>query len=239
LTPSIRSLPSSALVVVAHPDDCEFSCGGTVRKWADAGTAVTLITVAGGSLGSHDPELAGSDLVATREREQRESAQVLGIREVRFLRHADGRAQADESLIDALAVAIRELRPAVVLTHDPWKLYMLHPDHVEIGRAVVRAALRAREPLESIGNGLAAWRPAELWLFSAEQPNHVEGTSSAIDGQISALLCHRSQYQTSMGFDAADPAGRSEFVERFKRAAAEIGAGAGFDHGEAFRRIRL
>jgi LmbE family N-acetylglucosaminyl deacetylase len=229
----------SALIVVAHPDDCEFACGGSVAKWARAGTDVKLVVVTDGCLGSHDTAISDEELARIRENEQRQAAEVLGLRDVRFFGVRDGSARADEELVGRLVCEIRAVRPGRLVTHDPWKQYMLHPDHLEVGRAVVLAAVRAREPRVKMGVGLCEWRPDELWLFRAQAPDHIEDTSETHDQQTRALLCHRSQYSTSMGFECGDGGGRALFLSRFERAAAETGRLAGYARGETFRRILL
>jgi LmbE family N-acetylglucosaminyl deacetylase len=233
----VREALSSALVVVAHPDDCEFACGGTVGKWTKAGVRVTLVVVTDGHLGSHDTSINDSDLIRTRETEQREAGRILGLSDIRFYGVPDGGARADEELVERLLHEIRRTRPQRLVTHDPWKRYMLHPDHLEVGRAVVVAAVRAREP--RVKRELTEWRPEELWLFRAQDPNHAEDTSETYEQQVQALLCHRSQYSTSMGFDEGDEGGRVRFLRSFRQAAADAGEPAGYSRGEAFRRLRL
>jgi len=229
--------PTSTLVVVAHPDDCEFACGGTVGKWVKAGAKVSLVVVTDGRLGSHDTSISDDDLIQTREREQREAGRILGLSEILFYGIPDGGAHAEEKLVERLVFEIRRTRPQRLITHDPWKHYMLHPDHLEVGRAVVVAAVRAREP--RVKRELAEWRPDDLWLFRAEEPNHVEDTAEAYEQQAEALLCHRSQYPTSMGFEDGDEEGRLRFLERLGKATAEVGKPAGYSRGEAFRRLEL
>jgi LmbE family N-acetylglucosaminyl deacetylase len=233
----LSEVSTSALVVVAHPDDCEFACGGTVGKWVKAGAKVTLVVVTDGRLGSHDTSVSDSDLIRTRENEQLEAGRILGLSEIRFYGVHDGSARSDEELVERLVYEIRRTRPQRLVTHDPWKRYMLHPDHLEVGRAVVVAAVRAREP--RVKRELPEWRPDDLWLFRAQEPNHTEDTSEGYEQQVKALLCHRSQYPTSMGFEDGDEEGRLRFLKGFEQAATGAGEPAGYSRGEIFRRLRL
>ena len=203
----------------------------------NAGAEVTLVVATDGRLGSHDTSIADDDLIRAREEEQRRAGHILGLAEVRFYGIHDGAARADGELVERLVHEIRRTRPQRLVTHDPWKRYMLHPDHLEVGRAAVIAAVRAREP--RLMRELAEWRPDELWLFRAQEPNHIEDTSEAYERQLEALLCHRSQYPTSMGFAEGDEEGRLRFLERFEQAAADVGEPAGYSRGESFRRVRL
>lgn len=204
----MSAVPASALAVVAHPDDCEFGCGGTLARWSARGATLTLVVLTDGSKGSHDTTLGDDELRDRREAEQCAAAAVLGIAHVRFLRAIDGELAATPELRLTLAAAIRELRPETVLTHDPWGTYDLHPDHAVAGRLVVAALYEAREPRaarELAARDLPPWRPRELYLFRAAAPDHVEEVGDTFAQKLQALLCHRSQYATSLGLDPDAP----------------------------------
>jgi LmbE family N-acetylglucosaminyl deacetylase len=231
-----------ALVVTAHPDDCEFGCGGTIAKWIRSGATVNLIVLTDGSKGSHDPGLPDSELRDRREREQRAASDVLGVGDVRFCRHVDGELAEDPDLVVSLAAAIRELRPDVVITHDPWRQYEMHPDHLVVGRLVRAALFNAREPraLRALAvRGLEAWRPRELLLFRAQEPNHLEDVTGTFDLKVQALLCHRSQYETSFGMTGPDWS-PDRFVAAVREYAHNQAASVGAEGlGESFHRIAL
>jgi LmbE family N-acetylglucosaminyl deacetylase len=233
--------PTSALVVTAHPDDCEFGCGGTLAKWTGAGTVASLIVLTDGSKGSHDPEEDDVALRERRETEQRAASTVLGVGEVRFFRQVDGELAVTPELVLQLTAAIRELKPQVLLAHDPWRPYDLHPDHAVAGEIARQALYAAREPRaarELAARGLEPWRPDDLLLFGAEQPDHVEDIDAVFDVKVEALLCHRSQYVTSFGI-GEDGTGRDRFMALLRDYyAAQSGSGNG-TLGEAFRRLPL
>lgn len=129
--------PASALAVGAHPDDIDFGCGATLAKWAADGCVVNLLVCTDGSKGTWDPDADEVELVATRQNEQRAAAAALGATgEVGFLGYVDG--ELDSSLEQRAQVAwwIRKTKPSVVLGHDPWKRYRLHPDHRHAGLLV-------------------------------------------------------------------------------------------------------
>src|SRR5438876_10391393 len=81
---------NSVLVVMAHPDDAEFGCGGTIAKWAAAGKEINYVLCTSGDKGSSDPDISPFRLAQTRRAEQVNAAHALGAREVRFLSHEDG-----------------------------------------------------------------------------------------------------------------------------------------------------
>jgi LmbE family N-acetylglucosaminyl deacetylase len=232
---------ASCLVIGAHADDCEFACGGTVAKWTATGTTARLCVLTDGSRGSHDPLRDRDELVRTRREEQRCGAAALGVSDVDFLEFVDGELRESEEAIEAVVRIIRGSRPDVVLAHDPWRRYMLHPDHRAAGEIACKAVFRAAEPrfyVALAAEQLLPFRPRELWLFSADEPNHVEDTSASHERKVNAVLEHHSQYW-SFRIDPEDAATRTAFEEEFSARAAAIGAGAGYAFGEEFRRIVL
>ena len=224
-------VPARALAVAAHPDDNEFGCAGTVAKWADAGCDVTYVIATDGSKGTWSREQSPAELVPIREREQRAAGDALGVGRVVFLRHTDGELENTLDLRRELAGWIRRLRPVVVLTHDPWRRYLLHPDHRAIGMAVCDGVVAARDHLfypEQVATGVDAWRPELILLYQTDTPDHVEDITATFDRKIDALRAHASQHVSTMGedFDA--------FMDRMRTRAADMGGPAGFDAGEAF-----
>ncbi len=136
--------PRRVLVMMAHPDDPEFTSGGTLALWRAQGAWCGYVVCTGGDKGSEDTALSTAELVATREVEQRLAARRLGIDTVEFLGHEDGGLQHTLELRRELVRAIRRHRPDTVLCFDPttrfmgdW--YIQHPDHYLSGEAVLAA----------------------------------------------------------------------------------------------------
>lgn len=228
--------PASALAVGAHPDDVEFGSGGTLARWAAEGCVVHHLVLTDGSKGTWDLEADAATLVTRREEEQREAARRLGATgEVRFLGRVDGELEAGLTERGAVARAIRELRPAAVLGHDPWRRYRLHPDHRAAGFIVCDAVVMAREPHFHL-DGLAAWRPVLLMLWEAEEPDLLVDVSGHVDDKVAALLAHETQFESTM---AIADAGVGDEVARFRRRVldrlASWGRQAGVAHAEAFK----
>ena len=223
-------VPGSALAIGAHPDDVEFGAGGTLARWAAAGCVVHHLVLTDGSKGSWDPAADQGQLVATRQDEQRAAAARLGATgEVRFLGRVDGELEAGAWERLEVARAIRELRPAAVLGHDPWRRYRLHPDHRAAGWLVCDGVVAAREPHVPVAD-LAAWRPELLLLWEADEPDVAVDVGPFVDDKVAALLAHTSQHESTMG--TLEP-----FVERVAATLAAWGARAGVAHAEAFKRI--
>ena len=195
-----RPVPERALAVGAHPDDIEFGAGATLAKWAEAGCEVSFFVCTDGSKGSWDPNINTAKLVVTRQTEATEAARLLGATgEVRFGSSVDGELENNTGTRTELVRAIRELRPDMLLGHDPWKRYRLHPDHRAAGFLTCDALVAARDPHFFSDMGVAHHRPDALLLFEAEFPNHAERVEPGhIEAKIGALECHRSQFESTM-----------------------------------------
>jgi LmbE family N-acetylglucosaminyl deacetylase len=230
-------VPRIALAVGAHPDDVEFGCGGTLAKWAVAGCVVHHLVCTDGSKGTWDPYADTAALVAVREAEQRAAAKALGATgSITFLGEVDGELVDTLALRAAVAEVIRRVQPEVVLGHDPWKRYRLHPDHRAAGFLVCDGVVAARDPHFFPEQGLAPHRPSTLLLWEADEPNHAENVSTSLDTKLAALEAHASQFESTMG--AADEAGLAAFRTRVRTRLAEHGAGAGVPAAELFAAIR-
>jgi LmbE family N-acetylglucosaminyl deacetylase len=230
-------VPPRAVAVGAHPDDVEFGCGATLAKWAAAGCEIHHLVCTDGSKGSWDPSEDVARLVAVRQEEQRAASRALGGKgEVVFLGWRDGELEAGLRQRWEVAYWIRAIKPDVVLGHDPWKRYRLHPDHRAAGFLVVDGIVAARDPHFFPEQRLDPHRPSALLLWEADEPDHVEDVSGFLDRKLAALFEHRSQLRSTMHIDDPDDA---EQVERFHRRvqerAAEHGALAGLAAGEAFK----
>ena len=236
-TPPPLDPPASALAIGAHPDDIEFGAGGTLAKWAAAGTRVTMLVVTDGSKGSWDPSADPATLAQRRRAEQEEAAARLGAADVLSAGHVDGELEHSMALRRQMCRFIRTVRAEVVLSHDPWQRYQLHPDHRATGMGVIDGVVAARDHLFFPELDLEPHRPRALLLWSAEEPNHWEDVSATLGAKVAALLCHASQSITTMGGAGDDPAARTAFEEKITTRAAEAGAPAGLDAAEAFRRI--
>src|SRR4051794_31120959 len=232
-------VPARALAIAAHPDDIEFGCGATLAKWSAAGCEVSLLVCTDGSKGTWDTEADVAALVPTRQTEQRTAATALGATgAVVFLGLGDGELEADLATRAEVARWIRVLRPEVVLGHDPWKRYRLHPDHRNAGFLTVDGVVAARDPHFFPEQQLAHHRPSALLLWEADEVDHVEDVTGHADAKVAALLQHRSQFHTTHEID--DPADEAQ-VDRFRRRIedrlAEAGRAVGVRYGEGFKRI--
>lgn len=229
--------PSVVLAIGAHPDDVEFGCGGTLAKWSARGAVVHHLVCTDGSKGTWNPDADIAALVSAREVEQRAAAHALGATgSVSFLGYVDGELEHSREAIDRIALAIRVLRPTVVLSHDPWKRYRLHPDHRNTGLNVCDAIVAARDPHflkhHMTDFGVSHHRPDALLLWEADEPNHFEDVSDFVATKLAALERHESQFESTM--KATDDDGMQVFRERMRTRMADLGAPHGVDAAEIF-----
>ena len=224
-------------MVAAHPDDIEFGAAATVARWVDEGAEVHYLLVTRGDKGSDDPSTDVEALAALREREQRAAAAEVGVAGVEFLAEPDGQVEPTLRLRERITRAIRELRPEVVMTHDPTVLFVNnewvnHPDHRAVGQVTVDAVFpTARDPLnfrEQITDGLEPWKVAELFLWSTNEANQLVDVADTLERKIDALRHHASQFRS---FD--------EVARWVRRRSEELGERAGYRAAEGFRRVTL
>ena len=228
--------PTVALAIGAHPDDIEFGSGGTLAKWAANGCLVHHLVLTDGSKGTWNASADIVQLVAQRQIEQREAARRLGGRgEVIFMNQIDGDLADTRELRGEIARHIRRLAPQVVLGHDPWKRYRLHPDHRHAGFLTCDAIVAARDPHFFKEHGIAHHRPKHLLLWEADEPDHGEDISAYVDTKISALLAHESQFESTM--KAVDSAALQKFGERLKSRSSELGRRIDRPAAEIFKKI--
>ncbi|MDR9451522.1 MAG: PIG-L deacetylase family protein [Acidimicrobiia bacterium] len=240
-TASPLEVPARVMTIGAHPDDAEFGAGGTLAGWTARGCEALVLVVTDGSKGTWDHTLDPSDLTQIRREEQHRAAAVLGVADTVMLDYPDGELEYTMALRAELCLWIRRFRPDVVLTHDPWRRYMLHPDHRATGWAAIDAVVAARDHLffaDQLTDGLTEHRPDALLLWAADEPDHWEDITSTFDQKVDALLCHSSQGTTTMG-DAHESADhRWEFSERLRRWAAQQGKAVGLATAESFKILR-
>ena len=234
-----RSVPERALAISAHPDDSELQAGGTLAKWAAAGCEVSIVVCTDGSKGTWNPDADLGELIDARQREQAAAAAALGATgTVGFCGWVDGELVQSPANVRTLTEWIRRLRPTIVLTHDPWKRYRLHPDHRAAGFLVSDAVVAARDPHFFPDMEYSHHRPDEVWYFEADAPNPVETVDGWVETKIDSLEQHLSQLESTMGIASGeDSTGHARFVANIHRAAHDAGALVGHTPGEAFYRL--
>jgi LmbE family N-acetylglucosaminyl deacetylase len=218
------------LVVMAHPDDAEFICGGTIARLAAEGRDIHYLLVTSGNRGSHEVDMTMERLAKIREEEQRRAAEALGVHEVSFLGYNDGEVEVSLALRRELVHAIRRVQPDVLFTFDPWRPYEIHPDHRNVGLCALDAVASARMPMyypEQLTTGITEHRLKQVYFFSTNQPNHWVDVSDFMDKKLEALHCHTSQVSNS------------DIDEVVRERARLIGVEHGYTYAESFHHMTL
>jgi LmbE family N-acetylglucosaminyl deacetylase len=189
--------PLTAMVIFAHPDDAEFTCGGTVARWCAEGWTVDYVMVTSGDKGTHDAALSQQELAAIREQEQRDACRALGVRDVIFLGYPDGFVEANDELRGTVVRLLRQYRPDVVITWDGFRKGFNHNDHRAVGIAVRDAVYPAvRDHLyypEDKAAGLEAHQVNEMLLTGTDEADYHVDISAHMQTKLDAVVCHASQ----------------------------------------------
>jgi LmbE family N-acetylglucosaminyl deacetylase len=218
------------LALGAHPDDVELQAGGSLAAWARQGAHVELACFTAGEKGSPDPAADQVELGRVRRAEATEAARALGASvPVHFLGAVDGELEVTMALRLAVARLVRTARPDVVLGHDPWRRWLLHPDHRAAGLLTVDGVVAARDPLYApslAAEGLPAHRPHTVLLFGTDTPDELVDVTATMDAKLAALRAHASQI-----------ADHEDLQRRIRTWNAAIGADAGLAYAEAFHTL--
>ena len=223
------------LVVVAHPDDAEVGCAGSVAKWVKEGREVTYVIVTNGDKGSGDRTMTSERLVKIREEEQRNAARVLGVERVEFLGYPDGELENSREVRRDVVAQIRHWRPHLIVTQSPFRthnLFASHRDHRATGDVVLDCVYPlARDHLsfpELGARGLEPHKVREVYMMWQEDSDTVIDISDTLDLKLKALACHRSQFDDFARWEV-----------RIRERSAELGKAKGYQYAETFRRIAI
>lgn len=229
-------IPESAMAIVAHPDDIEFSCAGTLARWVNNGARISYVICTSGDVGFDEPNMTKEKAAQIREAEQLAAADIVGASEVIFLHEPDGLLQPTIELRKKLVREIRRFQPEVVMCGDPTIVwagndYINHPDH----RAAATAALDATFPAagqpqlfeELAKEGLQAHKPRKVYVTSWRGADYFVDIEETIEIKIDALRAHKSQMKDW------DP---DDFIRKW---AAESGEGKEMTYAEGFRVVTL
>ena len=208
-----QDFPKTALVIVAHPDDAEFGCAGTLAKWIRDGWEATLVICTDASGGGADEAVdvsveARRAITAIRKAEQRNAAKVIGLRDVVFLDQPDGLLVPSIDLRRMLVRLMRRFKPTRLLCQSPERKWLPaypigrhHPDHLAAGTAAMAAMYPASQNPwdfpELMAEGLPPHKVRELYVMGAPEMNHFEDISETMDLKIAALREHRSQLEAN------------------------------------------
>jgi LmbE family N-acetylglucosaminyl deacetylase len=228
---------SRGMVIMAHPDDAEWGCSGTVAKWCAEGWDVVYVLCTDGSKGSPDPEMTGEKLIKIREKEQRDAGKILGLKDIVFLGYPDAYLEPTLELRKDIAREIRRHKPDVVITNSPARdvesgHYLGHPDHFAAGEAALSAVFpTARDRLtfpEFLEEGLEPHKVREVWIAGGgKNSDQFVDVEVHIDTAVKALKAHVSQVDQEHAGDW------------FRQGRIATGKKVGMAYAEGFKRIEL
>jgi LmbE family N-acetylglucosaminyl deacetylase len=253
-------MAKTILAIVPHPDDAEFYAGGTLAKAAKAGERVIIVTTTDGAKGSF--ELTAQQLIEIRKTEALNAGKRLGAEKVIFLDYTDLELDRIEpfELRERYVRLIREYKPDILMTEDYLYTAETHPDHRIVARLVSEAGTFANLPLlypEHLKEGLELHFTPEKYYYTEDlaAANHIVDISDTFDDKMEALCEHKSQMiflvedilsqakmagldlKATVGEALDDPNSAMWLAMQMK--AAEVGAKAGYELGEAFRKTRF
>ncbi len=233
----MEETPSVVLAVYAHPDDADVGCGGSLARWAKAGSDVHLVVCTDGGKGTSDPGIVPSELVEERVGELEASSVLIGLRSVENLGLPDGELVDSTAFRGELVRRVRALRPDLVCGHDPSALffgrdYVNHRDHRILGLALLDAVAPAAALPHYFPEAGPPHQVATVLLSGTLEPDEWVDVTDTIETKAAAVECHRTQFAGSGG--SAGWAG-----EAVCRRAAEEGRRAGVEYAEGFRRLTL
>src|SRR5215212_5009005 len=198
------------LVVTAHPDDVDFGSAGSVAQWTDAGIEVSYCICTSGEAGGFDRSVPRATMVEIREAEQRAAGKVVGVSDITFLHHPDGRLASTFDLRRDISRVIRRVRPQRVVgptaERNFQRVYASHPDHLAAGEATLAAVYPdARNPFahpELLAEGFEPWAVGEMYLANADASDVFVDITETFERKLDALRCHASQMTDLDGLDA-------------------------------------
>jgi LmbE family N-acetylglucosaminyl deacetylase len=206
---------TSALCVVAHPDDLEFGAAAAVARWTDQGKKVVYAMVTSGEAGIDG--LHPDECRRVREAEQVVSAGIVGVEDVEFLGLADGVLEYGVSLRRAICAVVRRHCPEIVITNnfrDTWSGRNLNTaDHIATGKATLDAARDAGNRwifADQVEAGLDPWGGVlQVWAASSPDARHGVETTATFARGVASLRAHGA-YIDGLGWEDFDP---EEFLE--------------------------
>lgn len=226
------------MVVVAHADDAEFGCSGTVAKLCAEGYEMVYVMCTDGSKGSSDREVTQKELSATRREEQINAGKVLGLKDVVFLDYEDSQLQPTLELRKDIAREIRRYQPDVLICQYPMRSLdggrfgVGHPDHMAAGEAALSAVFpTARDHMtfpDLLEDGFEPHKVAEVWIMGHPDPDLWVDITDHMETSLDAIMAHVSQV---IGRD------RESMGERMREGRRERAEGKGMQYAEAFKRI--
>ena len=221
------------LVIMAHPDDPDFTCAGASIQMARQGIEVTYMLLTNGDKGNHNPEITRNQLIARRKIEQRAAADLCGVKQVLFMGEEDGFLRPTRAIRKRVTREIRRLRPDLIICPHPDRYlvgngYINHPDHRNAGLVALEAIFPAADnPMfypDMADEGYLPHKISQLYVSGHDEPNTEIDITADMELKVQAILCHKTQianpeeaptrWKERWGEQQAD--GSMRYFERFR-----------------------
>jgi LmbE family N-acetylglucosaminyl deacetylase len=229
---------SSALAIVAHPDDLEYGAASAIARWTGQGKRVVYCLATSGEAGIDG--LAPEQCGPLREQEERDGAAVVGVDVVEFLGYPDGVVEYGLPLRRDIARAVRRHKPDVVITgnyHDSWGPGTANQaDHIAVGRAVldgVRDAGNRWVFRELLDEGLEPHKISMLLVSGVPNANYGVDVTDTFHLGVESLKAHDAYLR---GLGDHEMSGPAEFLESSAR---QAGTGMGCRYATTFDVISI
>lgn len=192
------------LVIMAHPDDPDFSCAGTTAQMASQGIEVTYMILTNGDKGNHNPLITRNQLILMRKAEQRKAADLCGVQDVIFMDEEDGFLRPTREIRKRVTQAIRRIRPELIICSNPERYlvgdgYINHPDHRNAGLVALEAIFPAADnPMfypDMANEGYPPHKISQLYVSGHSRPTVEVDITVEIETKIKAILSHQSQFE--------------------------------------------
>lgn len=191
------------LVIMAHPDDPDFSCSGTAIQMAAQGIEVTYMILTNGDKGNHNPLITRNQLILMRKEEQRAAAALSGVKSVIFMDEEDGFLRPTPEIRKRVTREIRRIRPQLIICSSPDRYfsgngYINHPDHRNAGLVAMEAIFPAADnPMfypDMANEGYLPHKISQLYVSGHEDADVEVDVTEGIETKIASILSHKSQF---------------------------------------------
>jgi LmbE family N-acetylglucosaminyl deacetylase len=223
-----------ALTLLAHPDDAEILCAGTLIRIAEIGWEIHIATVAAGDCGT--TKLSREEIAAVRKREGLAAAAKIGAT-YHCLEEADVQVVFDKAANRKAIDLLRKVAPTLLFTH-PRHDYMM--DHEQTHLLARSAAFSYPAPnasqLPLVAGSAIPWLyycdPVEgrdPYTSELVHPTVFVDIANQMDRKAEMLACHASQRDWLRSHHGMD-----EYMDAMRRWSAERGREVGAEYAEAF-----
>lgn len=201
--------PVDLLAIVAHPDDAELLCGGTLLRAAESGYRTGILNLTDGAAGT-------SGDAASRAEEAERAAAILSLAERRTAGLPDGALQNTPEARNRVAALLRELRPSTVILHWPEGR---HPDHrvaSELAHDACFVAGLGKAPIPGERHRPRKVLYAIAYREHAPKPTFVVDVTAQFDRKLDAIFAYHSQFAGRTGMGEVYPAGERDLREQLR-----------------------